>query len=83
MDAAHPVNAEAHRGRNRDRQLATALTVRHGASSSIRRTPPQARHNRWMRGRGHPVNDSEVTEVTDRDRQPVTALTVIMALIRI
>ena len=48
---------------------------RHGASSSIRRTPPQARQACY--GGDHPVNDSQVT---DRDRQPVTALTVIMAV---
>ncbi len=44
---------------------------RHGASSSIRRTPPQARQGCY--GRGHPVNDSHVTD------QPATVLTVVMA----
>ena len=51
---------------------------RHGASSSIRRTPPQTRQACY--GRGHPVNDSDVTDVTERHRQPTTALTVMIAL---
>ena len=47
------------------------LARHHGASSSIRRTPPQARQGCY--GRGHPVNDSDVTD------QPATVLTVVMA----
>ena len=54
-------------------QPATALTVI--MAFHHRSVGPQARQA--CSGRGHPVNDSEVTE---RHRQPVTALTVIMAL---
>ena len=47
------------------------FTRHHGASSSIRRTPPQARQACY--GRDQPVNDSDVTD------QPATVLTVVMA----
>ena len=59
--------------RLRHRQPAIALTV--VMALHHRSVEPQTRQA--CSGRGHPVNDSEVT---DPDRQPAIALTVMMAL---